>query len=129
VTYYKCQRKRWVQPWRNHERNQRSTALKGPVLMEEHGMTQHIIVRPLRADISATISLQVTYYEFHKEEVDAAMEGHRKNQRSLSHVPSRVENKEAFNILMVSRSLLMPLMCMHAILGLVEHVTCSWGRV
>lgn len=32
-----------MQPWRNHERNQRSTALKGPVLMEEHGMTQHII--------------------------------------------------------------------------------------
>lgn len=47
--------------------------------------------------------LQVTYYEFHKEEVDAAMEGHKKHQ--LTHVPSRVENKEAFNILMVSRHL------------------------
>ena len=46
--------------------------------------------------------LQVTYYEFHREEVDQAMEHHKKGQRSLSHVPSRVENKEAFNILMVS---------------------------
>ena len=45
---------------------------------------------------------QVTYYEFHREEVDQAMEHHKKGQRSLSHVPSRVENKEAFNILMVS---------------------------
>lgn len=45
--------------------------------------------------------MQVTYYEFQKEEVDAALEGHRRGQRSLSHVPSRVENKEAFNILMV----------------------------
>ena len=45
---------------------------------------------------------QVTYYEFHREEVDQAMEHHKKGQRSLSHVPSRVVNKEAFNILMVS---------------------------
>ena len=47
--------------------------------------------------------MQVTYYEFQKEEVDAAMEGHknRGSKRSLTHVPSRVENKEAFNILMV----------------------------
>ena len=44
---------------------------------------------------------QVTYYEVHREEVDQAMEHHKKGQRSLSHVPSRVENKEAFNILMV----------------------------
>ena len=46
--------------------------------------------------------LQVTYYEFHREEVDQAMEHHKKGQRSPSHVPSHVENKEAFNILMVS---------------------------
>ena len=50
---------------------------------------------------------QVTYYEFHREEVDQAMEHHKKGQRSLSHVPSRVENKEAFNILMVR------LLCCH----------------
>ena len=52
--------------------------------------------------------MQVTYYEFHKEEVDAAMEGHknRGSKRSLTHVPSRVENKEAFNILMVRGVLL-----------------------
>ena len=50
--------------------------------------------------------LQVTYYEFNKEEVDAAMEGHKKHQRTLTHVPSRVENKEAFNILMVNMQLL-----------------------
>ena len=53
-------------------------------------------------DVSRTLLLQVTYYEFRKEEVDAAMEGHKRNQRSLTHVPSRIENKEAFNILMVS---------------------------
>lgn len=52
--------------------------------------------------LSRTRLRQVTYYEFRKEEVDAAMEGHKRNQRSLSHVPSRIENKEAFNILMVS---------------------------
>ncbi len=46
--------------------------------------------------------LQVTYYEFRKEEVDAALEGHKKHQ--LTHVPSRIENKEAFNILMVHTS-------------------------
>jgi hypothetical protein len=52
--------------------------------------------------------VQVTYYEFQKEEVDAAMEGHknRGSKRSLTHVPSRVENKEAFNILMVRGNLL-----------------------
>ncbi|CAL5224210.1 g6855 [Coccomyxa viridis] len=49
-------------------------------------------------DIQCRVHLKVTYYEFHKEEVDAAMEGHKKHQ--LTHVPSRVENKEAFNILM-----------------------------
>jgi hypothetical protein len=42
---------------------------------------------------------QVTYYEFKKEEVDAAMEGQQKG-RSLTHVPSSVENHDAFNILM-----------------------------
>ena len=52
--------------------------------------------------------VQVTYYEFQKDEVDAAMEGHknRGSKRSLTHVPSRVENKEAFNILMVRGTLL-----------------------
>lgn len=51
--------------------------------------------------------VQVTYYEFQKEELDAAMEGHknRGSKRSLTHVPSRVENKEAFNILMVRGNL------------------------
>ena len=29
------------------------------------------------------------------------MEGHKRHQHSLAHVPSRIENKEAFNILMV----------------------------
>ena len=53
--------------------------------------------------------LQVTYYEFRREEVDEAMKHHKKGQHSLSRVPSRVENKEAFNILMVSSALaLMP---------------------
>ncbi|CAK0785413.1 hypothetical protein CVIRNUC_008622 [Coccomyxa viridis] len=51
-------------------------------------------------DIKCRLHLKVTYYEFHREEVDQAMEHHKKGQRSLSHVPSRVENKEAFNILM-----------------------------
>lgn len=52
--------------------------------------------------------VQVTYYEFQKDELDAAMEGHknRGSKRSLTHVPSRVENKEAFNILMVRGNLL-----------------------
>ena len=50
---------------------------------------------------------QVTYYEFQREEVDEAMKHHKKGGRSLSHVPSRVENKEAFNILMVSPVLAM----------------------
>ena len=45
---------------------------------------------------------QVTYYEFQREEVAEAMKHHKKGQHSLSRVPSRVENKEAFNILMVS---------------------------
>ncbi len=50
--------------------------------------------------IWALSSAQVTYYEFKKEEVDAAVEGQRTGRR-LTHVPSRVENKESFNMLMV----------------------------
>lgn len=45
----------------------------------------------------------MTYYEFKKEEVDAAVEGQRSGRR-LTSVPSRVENKEAFNMLMVRQS-------------------------
>ena len=67
--------------------------------------------------------LQVTYYEFQKEEVDAAMEGHKRNQRSLTHVPSRVENKEAFNILMVSTHLLITSSC--AIHSDLAFCSCS----
>ena len=55
-----------------------------------------------RESVLRMVLLQVTYYEFRKEEVDAAMEGHKKHQ--LTHVPSRIENKEAFNILMVHTS-------------------------
>ena len=48
---------------------------------------------------------QVTYYEFQKEEVDAALDHHQKGHRpgnEVAHdVAERVHNKDAFNILMV----------------------------
>ncbi|BDA48413.1 Synaptotagmin-2 [Coccomyxa sp. Obi] len=46
------------------------------------------------------VHLKVTYYEFKKEEVDAAMQGREEGRNSPQRVPSRVENKDAFNILM-----------------------------
>lgn len=44
--------------------------------------------------------MQVTYYEFKSEELEAAMQG-QQEAGGLQRVPSQVENKEAFNILMV----------------------------
>ena len=47
----------------------------------------------------------MTYYEFHKEEVDAALDHHEKGGASggnVAHeVAERVHNKDAFNMLMV----------------------------
>ena len=52
--------------------------------------------------------LQATYYEFHKEEVDAALDHHQKGHPSgneVAHdVADRIHNKDAFNILMVRAS-------------------------
>ena len=45
--------------------------------------------------------MQVAYYEFAKEEVDAALEGQRQGQLGLMRVPSSVRNEGAFRILMV----------------------------
>ena len=46
---------------------------------------------------------QATYYQFHKEEVDAALEHHQKGggEETARQVAERVHNKEAFNMLMV----------------------------
>lgn len=55
------------------------------------------------------LSVQVTYYEFKSEEMEAAMQG-QQEPGGLQHVPSQVENKEAFNILMVC--LLLHVSCM-----------------
>ena len=43
----------------------------------------------------------MTYYEFRKEELDAAMEGPQHGDGGLSRVPSQNQNREAFNMLMV----------------------------
>ncbi len=45
--------------------------------------------------------MQVTYYEFRKEEVEAAMEGSQQGPGGPQHMPSQIQNKEAFNMLMV----------------------------
>jgi hypothetical protein len=45
--------------------------------------------------------MQVAYYEFAKEEVDAALEGQRQGQLGLMRVPSSIRNEGAFRILMV----------------------------
>lgn len=67
---------------------------------------------------------QVTYYEFQKDEVDAALDHHQRGAPSghdVAHdVAERVHNKDAFNILMVRAHA-----CMHAC---TPPQTATWSN-
>ncbi|EIE27751.1 hypothetical protein COCSUDRAFT_45975 [Coccomyxa subellipsoidea C-169] len=51
-------------------------------------------------DKTCRVHIKVTYYEFRKEEVEAAMEGSQHGPGGPQHMPSQIQNKEAFNMLM-----------------------------